>query len=159
MVVKLDLANAFDRVNHTFLFQVMQRYGFAPYFINWVKACISSPWIAPLINGRAAPFFQASRGLRQGCPLSPLLYAIQASVLSYQLEKARQEQVLPGIRMARGTKDINHAQFADDTILLGGASQIIARRFQSEITRYCLASGSKINLRKSQIYGWNVNPR
>ena len=29
MVVKLDLANAFDRVNHTFLFQVMQRYGFA----------------------------------------------------------------------------------------------------------------------------------
>ena len=61
--------------------------------------------------------------------------------------------------MARGTKDINHAQFADDTILLGGASQIIARCFKSEITRYCHASGSKINLRKSQIYGWNVNPR
>ena len=61
--------------------------------------------------------------------------------------------------MARGTKDINHAQFADDTILLGGASQIIARQFKNEMHRYCQASGSKINFRKSQIYGWNINPR
>ena len=61
--------------------------------------------------------------------------------------------------MARGTKHINHAQFADDTILLGGARQIIARRFKNELHRYCQASGSKINLRKSQVYGWNINPR
>ena len=80
MVVKLDLANAFDRVSHPFLFQVMLRFGFASEFVAWVKACISKPWIAPLVNGRATPFFQASRGLRQGCSLSPLLYAIQASV-------------------------------------------------------------------------------
>ena len=122
MVVKIDLANAFNRVNHPFLFQVMRRFGFASEFISWVKACISNPWIGLLINGRAAPFFQDSIGLRQGCPLSPLLYAIQASVLSFQLEDARLDQELPGIRLARGTKDINHAQFADDTILLGGAS-------------------------------------
>ena len=61
--------------------------------------------------------------------------------------------------MARGTKDINHAQFADDTILLGGASQIIARRFKAELERYCHAYGSEISFRKSKIYGWNINPR
>ena len=89
MVVKLDLENALDIVSHPFLFQVMRRFGFAPEFIYWVKACISQPWIVSLVNVRAAPFFQATRGLRQGCPLSPLLYAIQASVLSFQLEFAR----------------------------------------------------------------------
>jgi len=101
MVVKIDLANAFDRVSHPFLLQVMQKFGFSSEFISWIKACISKPWIAPLINGRAASFFQASRGLRQGCSLSPLLYAIQASVLSFQLENVRLKQDLLGIRMAR----------------------------------------------------------
>ena len=64
MVIKLDLANAFDRVCHSFLLQVMLRYEFEPNFICWVKACISKPWIAPLINEREATFFQATRGLR-----------------------------------------------------------------------------------------------
>jgi hypothetical protein len=77
MIIKLDLANAFDRVRHNFLFKVMENFGFAPAFINWIKACIGSPWIAPLVNvvqlssfkplevfGKAAPsllFFMPSR--------------------------------------------------------------------------------------------------
>ena len=64
MVIKLDLANAFDRVRHYFIFIVMDKLGFAKEFIRWVKACISSPWIAPLVNGFSADFFQSSRGLR-----------------------------------------------------------------------------------------------
>jgi len=85
MVIKLDLANAFDRVRHEYIFTVMEKMGFSQKFTTWVKACIAAPWIAPLVNGRSKEFFQASRGLRQGCPLSPLLYAIQASMLSFQL--------------------------------------------------------------------------
>jgi hypothetical protein len=63
MIIKLDLANDFDRVRHNFLFKVMENFGFAPAFVNWIKACIGSPWIAPLVNGRATKFFQASIGL------------------------------------------------------------------------------------------------
>ena len=48
MVVKIDLANAFDKVSHSFLLQVMSRYGFDPSFIRWVKVCISKPWTTPL---------------------------------------------------------------------------------------------------------------
>ena len=89
MIFKLYLANAFEMVHHEFLFQVLHKFGFNSLFIKWVQACISNPWIAPLVNGRAVGFFQASRGLRQGCPLSPLLYAIQASVLSFQLSQSQ----------------------------------------------------------------------
>jgi hypothetical protein len=104
MVIKLDLTNAFDRVCHALLFQVMRRFGFEPGVLSWVKVCISAPWISPLVNGRAAEFFQASRGLCQGCPLSPLLYAIQAAALSFQLEHSRTHQDLLGLRIAKGVK-------------------------------------------------------
>ena len=83
MVIKLDLDNAFDRARHDFLFIVMEKFTFSKNFSNWVKACITSPWIAPMVNGRSTNYSQASQGLRQGCPLSPLLYAIQASVLNF----------------------------------------------------------------------------
>ena len=43
MIIKLDLANAFDRVRYDFLFQVMHRFGFDPGFINWIQACFKSP--------------------------------------------------------------------------------------------------------------------
>ena len=158
VVIKLDLANAFDRVRHEFLFQVMTRFGFASGLLSWVKACISTPWIAPLVNGRAANFFQASRGLRQGCPLSPLLYAIQAASLSFLLDHYRVHEDLLGLRIVRGVKDVNHTQFADDTLLLGGASPSSARKFKEVLDNYQEISGSQINYSKSQIYSWNCSP-
>ena len=57
MAIKLDMENAFDRVNHFFLFEVMSRFGFSERFVRWVKACISKPWIVPLVNGRPSKFF------------------------------------------------------------------------------------------------------
>ena len=150
MVIKLDLANAFNRVRHDFLFAVMGKFSFAKGFISWVKACIVSPWIAPLVNGRPTEFFQASRGLRQGCPLSPLLYAIQASILSFQLDQCQQISSLSGLRMAHNVKEINHAQFADDTLLLGGASIISAGFFKRELDIYNEVSGNMSNLQKKQ---------
>jgi hypothetical protein len=67
-IIKLDLANSFDRVRHDFLFQVMRNMGFVENFISWIKSCIATLWISPLVNGRSTHYFQASRGLRQGFP-------------------------------------------------------------------------------------------
>ena len=85
MAIKLDMENAFDRVIHFFLFEIMLKMRFFKKFCRWIKACISSPWIAPLVNGKTTGFFQASRGLRQGCLLSPFLYLIVAESLSKKL--------------------------------------------------------------------------
>ena len=76
MLIKLDMENAFDKVGMSFLFKVLRLFGFISTFVNLIKACTDKPWIAPLINGRSTHFFQVTRGLRQGCPLSPFLYII-----------------------------------------------------------------------------------
>jgi mannosylglycoprotein endo-beta-mannosidase len=64
MLIKLDMANAFDRVKLPFLYQVILSFGFEQEFVNLIKAYTNSPWIAPLVNRRLADFFKTSRGLR-----------------------------------------------------------------------------------------------
>ena len=131
MAIKLDMANAFDRLNHFFLFEIMSKFGFSIRFIRWIKACIDSPWIAPLVNGKPTKFFQATRGIRKGFSLSPYLYLLVADLMSINLQQQQDNGDLKGLKIARGVRAANHAQFTDDTILLEGASVIIARRFNS----------------------------
>jgi hypothetical protein len=63
---------------------------------------------------------------------------------------------IPGLHIARGFKEINHSQFADDTLLLGAASLIIAKRFQKVLDYFLLSSGGKLKSTKCKIYGWNI---
>jgi len=77
---------------------------------------------------------------------APLLYMlIQALVLSFQLDWARQDQELIGVRTVQGVKNINHAQFIDDTILLGGTSTNSTRRFKAMLDSYYKVSGNFLN--------------
>jgi len=156
MVIKLDMANAFDRVNHKFLVVVLQKFGISSKFLDIVMACTTTPWIAPLINGRPSSFFRSTRGLRQGCPLSPFLYIIMVELLSIQLENQREKRKIIGIRITRGVKEINHYVFADDTLLIGGASNIIARWFKKVLDDFLYALGGLLNNKKCVIYNWNT---
>eukprot|EP00253_Pinus_taeda_P008983 PITA_08983 len=104
-----------------------------------------------------ADFFKASRGLRQGCPLSPLLLVLQASVLNFYLNKKQQDQDIAGLCIARGVKSINHTLFADDTFLLGVATQLSARKFKEVLEDYCQASGNELNRGKCHVSCWNIS--
>jgi hypothetical protein len=63
-IINIDMANAFDRVRNSFLFEVMTKFGFFSSFIHLVSFCISAPWIAPLVKCRPTSFFQGIHGLR-----------------------------------------------------------------------------------------------
>jgi hypothetical protein len=72
MIIKFDMVNGFGSVRHSFLIEVMKKFGFSLCFMNWISTSITSPWIAPLVNGRLTIFFKITRGMRQGFPLPPL---------------------------------------------------------------------------------------
>jgi hypothetical protein len=85
-----------------------------------------------------------------------MLYVIMAETLNRRLEQERITKTIPGLKIARGVKRINNSQFADDTLLLGGASHVMAQRFKIILDQYEQVSGGLINKHKSQIYAWNV---
>ena len=157
MLIKLDMKNAFDRVKLPFLYRVLLSFGLNLELVNLIKACIESPWIAPLVNGRPTDFFQASRGLRQGRLLSPFLYILMVESLSRKLSIAKEAGFIPGIKIAMGVDPINHALFIDDSLLLGGATVMISRTFNDILHKYCLILGAQINNNKSVVFGWNVD--
>jgi len=68
-----------------------------------------------------------------------------------------QTGLITGIKFEDGVKNINHSQFADDTLLIGRASTIITQRFKSLLDKFVTYSGGMINHFKSCIYGWNAS--
>ena len=156
-VLMLDPVNAFDRVRNSFLIVVLKKMGFKTPFINIIVACISAPWISPVISGRPGEAFQSSRGLRQGCPLSPYLFIFMAESFSQELDHNQRVGLITSIKFVNGAKNINHSQFVDDTLLIEGASTTIARQFKKLLDQFMGYSGGLVNQLKSYIYGWNTS--
>ena len=91
VLCKLDVEKAYDHVNWKFLIYMHQRCGFFGRWRNWMHSCISIARFSILINGCPNGFFPSSRRLRQGDPLSPLLFVIVMEALSRLLDRAVQE--------------------------------------------------------------------
>ena len=94
LILKIDLSKAFDKVSWLYIKIILIHLGFPPTFIRWIMCCITYVSFSVLINGSASHFFHAERGLRQGCPLSPLLFMLVMEGLSrliYILKKGLED--------------------------------------------------------------------
>jgi hypothetical protein len=116
VVLKIDLSKAYDRVKWLYICLLLTHLGFDLPFINWVMCCITKTSFAVLINGSASPFFRAERGLRQGCPLSPLLFLLVAEGLRRAIEATKLRGEFHGISISP-TLNITHLLFVDDVLL------------------------------------------
>ena len=80
--------------------------------------CITSSNFSILVNVTALDFFPASRGIKQGCPHSPLLFSLIIEGLSILIKDARYKGHIQGIKISCSLS-LNHLLFVDDIILFG----------------------------------------
>lgn len=76
LVLSLDAEKAFDRVEWPYLFNTLHKFGLGETFIRWINLLYKNTLSAVLTNGLRSPNFQTQRGTKQGCALSPLLFAL-----------------------------------------------------------------------------------
>ena len=88
ILVSLDQEKAFDRVNHSFLFRLLEQLGFGPSFIRWVHTLYTGANMRIILNGFLSGRIDLKRGVRQGDPLSPLLCVLCVEVLACQIRSS-----------------------------------------------------------------------
>ncbi|XP_073360357.1 uncharacterized protein [Aegilops tauschii subsp. strangulata] len=98
--LKLDFQKAYDHLDLSFLRLVMQRRGFDERWCSWIMQLVRSGNTTININGEVGPFFQASRGVKQGDPVSPLLFNLTVDALAGILDKAKLVGHLKGVEMS-----------------------------------------------------------
>ena len=84
-ILSLDQEKAFDRVDWGFMSATRFKMGFGVSFLDWVKLLYTGVQSAVNVNGYLSSFFSLSHGVRQGCPVSPLLYVLVAEVLAVNI--------------------------------------------------------------------------
>lgn len=151
VILKLDISQAYDTLEWSFLFKVMQQFGFSPRVINWVRVILESSNISVLLNGSPHGFFKPTRGVRQGDPLAPFLFSLAEEVLSRGMKMLVNEKKIAPMVSGRATSP-SHLLYADDSIFfLNGALKGV-KALKRLLEDYQLNSGQLVSQEKSRFF-------
>jgi retron-type reverse transcriptase len=155
VILKLDFAKAFDTIEHEVILQVMKHKGFDEKTIGWVKNILASGTSSVLLNGVPGKQFVCKRGVRQGDPLSPILYVLGSDLLQTVVNNMLHEGRI-SLPIEVNDPDFPIVQYADDTLLIipAALAQIVA--LKDVLHNFTLSTGLKINYHKSSMVPINV---
>lgn len=147
VVASLDAEKAFDSVEWLYLWEVLRGFGFGPVFVSWVRAVYRDPTARVRTGTVLSAPFSLSRGTRQGCPLSPRLFALAIEPVAILL---RSDPAVQGIPIGPLHEKIS--LYADDTLLYLKDDGISLRTALSVINEFGRYSGVCINWGKSILF-------
>ena len=144
--ISLDQEKAFDRVNYDFMFRTLSAFNFGPSLIQWVKTLYSDIKSSVIVNNYISDTFDVTRGVRQGCSLSPLLYVL---ILEPFAIKVREDPEISGIKLPGSKTEVKVSLYADDSTGIC-TNDFSIKKLLTWCDRYGKASGAKLNYRKTK---------
>lgn len=148
LILKIDISKAFDTLEWPFLLKVLKTFGFNETFCNWIDVILKSAFLSISVNGKAQGFFNYSRGVRQGDPLSPLLFCIAEDVLSRGISKLVMDGKLNLIKGTRKIQVPSHSFYADDLMVYCKGNISGLEHLKDLFKKYALDSGQMVSTSK-----------
>ena len=139
MAIYHDFKKAFDTVDWNFLHKTLQVFNFGPSIQKWIKAFYMDCSSCFINNGYASEFFKPERGVRQGCPISGILFVLCAEILATAI---RNDKSIQGINIHN--KEFKLCQYADDTTAFVSDLKSATNLFQL-LSNFQECSGLEIN--------------
>ncbi|KAL3681274.1 hypothetical protein R1sor_024230 [Riccia sorocarpa] len=149
-VLMLDFVKAYDRLEHKFLWQTLQKMGFSDRSIKLIKGLAQGGLAKIHINEDFSLELPIQRGVRQGCPLAPYLFTLTTQVLMDAIQQEVENKRIKGLQVGE-EKQLVHRLFADDTGICLLEDEDVFRTARETITEFEVASGAMLNLQKSII--------
>ena len=98
MIISVNAEKAFDKIQHPFMIKTLHKVGIEGTYLNILKAIYDNPTANIILNGEKLKTFPLRSGIRQGIPLSPLLFNIILEVLATAV---REEKEIKGIQVEK----------------------------------------------------------
>ena len=152
MITSIDAVLVFDKIQHPFMIQTLQKAGIEGTYLKIIKAIYDKPTANIILNDEKLKVFPLKSGTRPGCPLSPLQFNIVLKVLATAI---REEKEIKGIQI--GKEEVKLSLFADDMILYTENPKDTTRKLL--INEYSKVAGYKINIRKSLAFLYTNNEK
>lgn len=129
ILFKADFEKAYDKVDWVFIYRMPKAKGFPDQWCDWSMKVIMGGNVAVKVNEQIDPYFKTHKGLRQGDPLSPLLFNLAAEALTLLIQRAEENSLIEGLGTS-GDNKIAVLQYADDTIFLIDDNLEHAKKFE-----------------------------
>jgi len=145
VIVALDQEKAYDKIAHDYLWLTLEKYGLPTSFINTIRSLYESAETLVIINGESSSTFRVTRGVRQGDPLSCLLFNIAIEPLAEMIRRSN----LVGFQVDQLERTIV-SLFADDITVYLSENDNVGDLY-AILQAWCTASGAKFNLEKTEV--------